>query len=229
MPKVKFGIKLGIFVDIFGSFRAGAYKRHVTEQDIKQLRKLIKPKRPYYSADRRDSVVLCSCLAQAHLVRVHYHRAEFQDVKNLTVPCNAVLLEKYRAAVIKLDGQRDDDHKRARYQKTDARNNYIHRAFYDALLCRQAVIAAYQDRGIKNLALAGVAENDVIARREEINALSRGVAVTKYLVLQSFVKLAYKDSLKIIDFTEDLVYRKIGVDDLFYRIAFLEFAHFFDY
>ncbi len=78
-----------------GYMRSGAYERHITAQDIEELRQLVEIQTPESSPDWSDSRIILSCLRYARsILLVYAHRAELVDLKQLGVQPVAFLLEE---------------------------------------------------------------------------------------------------------------------------------------
>ena len=67
---------------------------------------------PQYFSDRSDTAVALHRQARAVFLRIDTHAPEFIDEKYRSVLRQSLLLVEYRASVIKMHEQRNDQHER---------------------------------------------------------------------------------------------------------------------
>src|SRR6478609_10299751 len=77
--------------------RPGSDERHVTTQDIDELRQLVHTGPAQPTAHARQAVIIWSGLDDRRAIFHHTHRAELQDVESPSIETAARLLEENRA------------------------------------------------------------------------------------------------------------------------------------
>src|SRR5205085_5714594 len=89
-------------------FGARADERHVAEQHVEKLRKLVELGPAQEMTDRRDAGVAFDGEPRAASIRADDHRAELEDAEDAAARPRALLAEEDRSARVELDERRDD-------------------------------------------------------------------------------------------------------------------------
>src|SRR5262249_13255635 len=77
-------------------------------QHVEQLRELVQLEPPQPHADPRDTRISSRRQLISTLFSIRDHGSELPHFERLTLPANARLLEENGAAIIELDGERDE-------------------------------------------------------------------------------------------------------------------------
>ena len=98
---------------------ARADERHLPEQDIDELRKLVDAGRAERPADSRHAGIVAGGLNDQVTILGNRHRAELEDPEHVVVPAIAPLAEENRAATVELDRQSDQQQQRRDEDETN--------------------------------------------------------------------------------------------------------------
>src|SRR5690606_6794630 len=98
--------------------RTGTNDTHITFQNIKELRKLIKTTLPQKTSDRRYPVIAPACLPVIAVI-VHSHASELITPKRLIIAATSQLLKKYRSPTLGFNNNTYN-----RNQPTHNKHNY---------------------------------------------------------------------------------------------------------
>ena len=168
-PQAEVRQELIILLGNFRPLRAGANNRHITHQDIKQLRQFIQTVLAHDTADRRDAVVLVARGEPRHpvLLRVYPHRAELVDLESLAVLGQTHLLVERRAPVVKMDRRRGDEQDRAEDQQRERGGDEIEGALHERVLGIERGARDEEHRRVKGLDVPRLLHDDVPDVRQE--------------------------------------------------------------
>ena len=89
------------------AFRTRPTDRKVSGKDIEQLWQFINSKSADHMSDLRYPIIVFACGKSGHTIifRIYAHTPEFQNLKFLSILCQANLPVKYRSTVIQFDCQ----------------------------------------------------------------------------------------------------------------------------
>src|SRR6185503_8503567 len=114
----------GIQTNVLGDFRSGTNERHLTEEDVHDLRQLVQLELTQPTSDARDPGIAThrqELLALAGLP----HAPELPHQKGSSPPADPLLAKEDRAAVVELDQQWNEDPQRPGYQQPHSSDNKI--------------------------------------------------------------------------------------------------------
>ena len=110
-----------------GQSRPGAYKGHIALENVEHLGQLVQAGLAQDLAHPGDpGVRIVGVDAGAGMLGVDLHRAELVHFHHLAAPAQPLLAEEYRAAVVQLDGNGDDEKYGQQYRQTNQRKDKAH-------------------------------------------------------------------------------------------------------